>query len=47
MTKKLDILHVPVTDLTSRREEIMQKTRKGTPAVTFDPRPPDQRQINA
>ena len=25
----------------------MQKTRKGTPVVTFDPRPPDQRQSNA
>ena len=25
----------------------MQKAMKGTPVVTFDPRPPDQRQINA
>ena len=42
--QKLEI--ITVADLTLRRKEIMQKTRKGTPGVNFDPRPSDQWQIN-
>ena len=43
--KKIDIL--PVTDLTSRGDDILQKKRKDLPVVTFDLRPPDYRQLTS
>ena len=43
--KKIDIL--PVTDLTSIRDDILQKNIKDLPVVRFDPRPPDYRQLTS
>ena len=43
--KKIDIL--PVTDLTSRRDDNLQKKRKDLLVVRFDLRPPDYRQLTS
>ena len=43
--QKIDIL--PVTDLTSRRDDNLQKKRKDLPVVRFDLRPPDYPQLTS
>ena len=43
--KKTDIL--PVTDLISKRDDILQKNIKDLPVVRFDPRPPDYCQLTS
>ena len=42
--KKLDI--IPVSDLNSRRTEILKKARKNLSLSTFDPRQPDHQRVS-